>query len=178
MEIYLVRHTSVDVPPGFNYGQTDVPLKPSFEEEAEVVKNNLKGLVFDKVWTSPLSRCARLAAYCGFPDAEHEERIKEIHFGDWEMVSFEQLSSDPRSIPWFEDWANVKSPGGESLTDQYKRVGEFLDEIRASGFKHVCAFAHGGVLSCAGVYAGMYEIKEAFKRIPPYGSIIRLEFDE
>lgn len=38
MEIYLVRHTSVDVPAGYAYGQTDVPLRSSFEDEAEVVK--------------------------------------------------------------------------------------------------------------------------------------------
>ena len=38
MEIYLVRHTSVDIPAGYAYGQTDVPLRPSFEDEAEAVK--------------------------------------------------------------------------------------------------------------------------------------------
>lgn len=42
MEIVLIRHTSVDVPPGVCYGQTDVPLKPSFEQEAAVTKENLK----------------------------------------------------------------------------------------------------------------------------------------
>ena len=40
MEIYLIRHTSVDVPAGYAYGQTDVPLKPTFEEEAEEVKKD------------------------------------------------------------------------------------------------------------------------------------------
>ena len=34
MVVYLIRHTSVDVPQGVCYGQTDVPLKPTFEEEA------------------------------------------------------------------------------------------------------------------------------------------------
>ena len=38
MEIYLVRHTSVDIPAGYAYGQTDVPLRPSFEDEAGAVK--------------------------------------------------------------------------------------------------------------------------------------------
>ena len=42
MEIYLIRHTSVDVPAGYAYGQTDVPLKPTFEEEAEEVKKWLE----------------------------------------------------------------------------------------------------------------------------------------
>ena len=93
MEIYLVRHTSVDIPAGYAYGQTDVPLRPSFEDEAEAVKKNLSGHTFDKVWSSPLTRCTRLATYCGYPDAEKEDRIKEISFGEWEMKSWDELSS-------------------------------------------------------------------------------------
>lgn len=177
MEIYLVRHTSVDVPPGHIYGQTDVPLKDTFEAEAEIVKEQLKELSFDKIWTSPLTRCSRLAAYCGFPEAQREDRIKEINFGDWEMNSFEALSEDPRSASWFADWINICAPNGESFMDQYKRVGEFLNEIRESGLTSVCLFAHGGVLTCARIYAGEYDMKEAFSKIPPYGAVIRLEFD-
>jgi len=103
MEIYLIRHTSVEVPAGYAYGQTDVPLKSSFEEEAERVKQNLSGIRFDKVYTSPLSRCVRLADYCGYPNAEKEGRIKELHFGEWEMKSWDELSADPRSVDWFND---------------------------------------------------------------------------
>lgn len=58
MEVILIRHTSVDVPPGMCYGQTDVPLKPTFETEAAVTAENLKAyLPFDHVYTSPLTRC-------------------------------------------------------------------------------------------------------------------------
>ena len=86
MEVILIRHTSVDVPPGVCYGQTDVPLKPTFEAEAAVTAENLKAyLPFDHVYTSPLTRCVRLATYCGYPDAERDKRIMEINFGDWEM---------------------------------------------------------------------------------------------
>ena len=56
MEVILIRHTSVDVPPGMCYGQTDVPLKPTFETEAAVTAENLKAyLPFDHVYTSPLT---------------------------------------------------------------------------------------------------------------------------
>lgn len=175
MEIYLIRHTSVDVPAGYAYGQTDVPLRPSFETEGEVVKEGLSGLNFDQVYCSPLSRCVRLAAYCGYPDAQKEDRIKEISFGEWEMKTWEEISSDPRCTDWFADWANVSTPGGESLTDQYTRVGSFLTEIRESGLQKVGVFAHGGVLTCARVYAGEYPLKEAFKHVPAYGEIIRLQ---
>ena len=53
MEVILIRHTSVDVPPGVCYGQTDVPLKPTFEQEAAITQENLKNyLPFDHVYTS------------------------------------------------------------------------------------------------------------------------------
>lgn len=175
MEIYLIRHTSVNVPAGYAYGQTDVPLRTTFEQEAAIVKENLSDLAFDRVFTSPLTRCVRLATYCGYPDAQREDRIKEINFGEWEMKSWEEVSSDPRSVAWFENWLYVPTPGGESLTDQYNRVSSFLDELRKSGFQQVCLFAHGGVLTCARVYAGEYELKDAFKNVPAYSTIIRLQ---
>lgn len=174
MEIYLVRHTSVDVPAGYAYGQTDVPLRPSFKEEAEIVKKSLSIHTFDKVWSSPLTRCVCLANYCGYPNAEKDNRIQEISFGEWEMKSWDELSSDPRSEAWFNDWINVPSPSGESLQDQYNRVSLFLDEIRGSDFHKVCLFTHGGVLTCARVYAGEYGLREAFKHVPSYGSIIKI----
>ena len=46
MVVYLIRHTSVDVPQGVCYGQTDVPLNPTFEEEAAQTSARLKGLQF------------------------------------------------------------------------------------------------------------------------------------
>ena len=61
--------------------------------------------------------------------------------------------------------------------DQYNRVSSFLEELRKSGLEKVCLFAHGGVLTCARVYAGEYDIKEAFKNIPSYGEVIKLSFD-
>ena len=77
MVIYFIRHTSVDVPQGVCYGQTDVPLKPTFEAEATQTAAHLQGLSFDKVYTSPLTRCVRLATFCGYPDAERDDRLKD-----------------------------------------------------------------------------------------------------
>lgn len=85
MNIYLIRHTSVDVPKGLCYGQSDVPLRPTFEIEAAVTKAKIESIHFDMAYTSPLSRCTRLAQYCGFGDAIRDPRILELNFGDWEM---------------------------------------------------------------------------------------------
>ena len=74
MKVYLIRHTAVDVPSGTCYGQTDVPLKSTFEAEAAQTLRNLNGTLFDHVYSSPLSRARRLAGYCGYPDPECDDR--------------------------------------------------------------------------------------------------------
>ena len=46
MEIILIRHTSVDVPQGVCYGQTDVPLRDTFEQEAAITAEKILILRF------------------------------------------------------------------------------------------------------------------------------------
>ena len=92
MEAVLVRHTSVDVPPGVCYGRTDVPLKATFPQEATAVAAALPTPPFDAVYTSPLSRCERLAAFCGWPDAVRESCLLEMDFGAWEMRPWMAIS--------------------------------------------------------------------------------------
>lgn len=178
MEVILIRHTSVDVPPGVCYGQTDVPLKPTFEAEAAVTAENLKAyLPFDHIYASPLTRCVRLATYCGYPNAERDKRIMEINFGKWEMKPFEQ-NDDPRLQEWYADYMNVAATGGESFAMQYRRVSQFLDELKNKPYKRVAIFAHGGVLICAQLYAGTIKAEEAFDALTPYGGIIRIKLDK
>lgn len=174
MEVILIRHTSVDVPPGVCYGQTDVPLNPTFEQEAAITAENLKAYMpFNHVYTSPLTRCTRLAAYCGYPDAERDKRLMEINFGAWEMKPFEH-NDDPRLQEWYADYLNVVATGGESFAMQYERVSQFLDELKKKSYQRVAIFAHGGVLICAQIYAGIIKADEAFNALTPYGGIVKI----
>ena len=85
--------TGVDIAYGTD---PNVPLNPRLKRKPAVTAEKLKAyLPFDHVYTSPLTRCVRLATYCGYPDAERDKRIMEINFGDWEMKPFEQ-NEDPR----------------------------------------------------------------------------------
>ncbi|WP_288354498.1 cobyric acid synthase [uncultured Bacteroides sp.] len=175
MKVYLVRHTSVDVPSGTCYGQTDVPLRASFEEEAAVCREAIRriGIDFTRVYASPLSRCTRLAAYCGFPDAERDDRLKEMHMGEWEMQRFDEIT-DPRIQEWYQDYLRVRTTGGESFMDVLARVSDFLDHLeRTSG--PVLIFAHGGVLVAAQVYAGKVRLEDAMQALPPYGGMVEID---
>ncbi len=171
MKIYLVRHTSVDVPPGMCYGQTDVPLKESFEQEAQIVNQNLQTLQFDQSYTSPLSRCRQLSHFCGYHDAVLDDRLKEMHFGDWETQRWDDLDM---SI-WTTDWVNPPTPSGESFKQMYDRVSSFFDDLTKETYNTVVVFTHGGVISCARVYFEQVEINKTFELMPQYGEIVAFE---
>lgn len=174
MEVILVRHTSVDVPTGTCYGQTNVPLRSTFEEEAMIVASALQGYApFDRVYTSPLSRCTQLATFCGYADAQRDKRLLEMNFGEWEMQRYEEIE-DPQLQAWYADWKQVSATGGESFVQQYERVVQFLSELKEKPYSKVAIFSHGGVLTCAKMYAEELSAEEAFASPTPYGGIINL----
>jgi len=172
MKIYLVRHTAVKIPQGMCYGQTDVSLQETFESEALIVKNNLKNMETDAIFSSPLSRCTRLANYCGFDKPVLDERLKELNFGDWETQNWNDIDMSV----WNTDWINNPAPNGESFMQMYDRVASFFDELKTNhSYKSVLVFAHGGVISCARVYFQQADIKKTFDLMPEYGEIVEFE---
>ena len=173
MEVWLVRHTSVDVPAGTCYGRSDVPLRDSFDDEAAAVRRSLEGVDFDEAWCSPLSRCTRLAAACGYGDARRDARLLELDFGAWEMRRFDAID-DPQLQRWFDDWLHVRPTGGESFAEQIVRVGGFLEELRRRPLQRALLFVHGGVQLCAAIHAGLFPAEEAFNHQLPYGSILKI----
>ena len=178
MEIYLVRHTSVDVAPGICYGRSDVNVRNSFEEEAHKTKLQLKDIQFDKVFTSPLTRAIKLASYCGYSKAEIDYRLIEYNFGDWELESYDRLyKEDDFFRLWCKDYIHQKSPNGESLMDQVTRVNGFLSMVKNNGYHRICAFCHGGVLAIGRSICNGISLVDSFSDIPPYGSVLRLIYN-
>ena len=173
-EFILIRHTSTDVAPGTCCGRSDVPLRPTFLEEAAAVARRLRGERFDEVWCSPLSRCVKLADACGYAEARRDRRLLEIDFGEWEMQRFEAIR-DPQLQRWYDNWLHERPTGGESFDEQCARVAGFLEERRreAPG-RRVLIFTHGGVLLAAGIHAGLFKPEEAFSHTFPYGGELRI----
>ena len=174
MQIYTIRHTSVAVPRGTCYGWTDVPVADTFEQEAAVTRRHLDGIHFDQVYSSPLTRARLLAAACGYPSPILDDRLKEMNMGDWENRLYDDIErEDPSIRRWYDDYMNLSATGGESYRDVYRRVASFLDELRRQPYERVAIFAHGGVLICAGVYAGLFPETDCFRHLTPYGGIQR-----
>jgi len=175
MRLTFIRHTSVAVERGVCYGQTDVPVADTFVSEADAVRDKLKGHTFDRVYASPLSRCMKLAAYCGFPSPIVDPRLMEMNFGEWEMHRFDEIT-DPRLEEWYNDYINVRATGGESSMDQRARLESFLTDLKNSCKEDasVAIFSHGGIMIHAMAILGGLDYSDAFASQPGYGAIIEL----
>ncbi len=175
MKVHFVRHTSVDVPQGMCYGQTDVPLRPSFAEEAAAVLARVKKLQYTKVYTSPLSRCVRLATYCGHADAERDARLLEMNFGAWEGARLYEMDT-PEVRWWFEDQLRRPALKGESIYQLRDRLRDFLKEKGSLGEDNLLIFAHGGIILSAELLLGKEVTGDPYDHLHPYGSVLSFEF--
>ena len=89
MLIHLIRHTTPKVESGICYGNSDLEVTNTFNEERDVVLSKLSNH-YDVVFTSPLSRCAKLAGFINSPKHHADDRLKEYNFGDWRLVLDEE----------------------------------------------------------------------------------------
>ncbi len=181
MEIFLVRHTSVNVPKSVCYGQTDVGLADTFLSESEQTINQLsKQLHSDfQIVSSPLSRCFSLAKVLQkqFPniDIEQDDRLMEMDFGDWEMQTWDEIPRES-SEPWMNDFVNMPAPNGESFLALSERLNQFLAEKISlqKTIPQIVIMAHGGIIRAALSYFAGLPLENAFKFDIKYGSITKI----
>lgn len=176
MIIHLVRHTTVEWDGSvICYGNTDVRVRDTFPEEAEVVRQRIAYLSPEATYSSPLSRASMLADYCGYSDAERDDRLREMNFGNWEGRLWSDIIPDDDVLGFFERYIHEPTPGGESQMMQYNRIKAFLEEKKAQGLASMLVFCHGGVINCVRTLVGEVALNEAFASIPDFGSLTTLE---
>lgn len=170
MEVYLIRHTKVDLPEPTCYGRSDVGVAATFPQEAAETKKALSGVTFDKVYCSPLQRACKLAAFCGFPDAERDDRLREMNMGDWELKPFSQLPQ-MRIEDWYDRFMEIKMPGGESTLDVYRRMEDFFGELQQKPYHRVAVFYHGCAILCTRILLKQLPFSAGFNDITDFGGI-------
>lgn len=178
MKLHLIRHTSLAVPAGICYGQSDVDVAASFYTELAQLKAKLADVNFDAVYASPLKRCSKLAHALDIAPVTHDERLKELHFGDWEMQAWDAI---PREIfdVWAQDYANLSPPNGESFTALYTRVIEFIEEVSMhSQGKDIAVITHGGVIRAILANALNMPLKGLFRIVLDYGSVTQISLSD
>jgi broad specificity phosphatase PhoE len=126
--IYLARHgeTAWSVT-GQHTGLTDLPLTGRGELNARRLGERLAGLVFAKVFTSPLQRAVRTCELAGFgAAAEVDPDLVEWNYGDYEGLRTVEIHAKRPDWQLFRDGC----PNGESPEQVGARADRVLGRVR------------------------------------------------
>jgi alpha-ribazole phosphatase/probable phosphoglycerate mutase len=151
--LYLLRHGETDNYNGiFKYnGHNDVDVTEEGVRQLEAQAERLKEIPLKAVYSSDLLRSLKgaqaVADHHGI-EVRTDGRIKEIHAGRWEGLSYEEVANlySGEAEQRFNDIVNFRIPGGgENLLDVQKRALEAIEEItlRHRGAE-IALVAHGG----------------------------------
>ena len=148
MALTLLRHTTPAIASGICYGMTDLDVAETFAAEARDVVAALPQP--DRIVTSPLTRCRKLAEHIaqhhGLPVAT-DERLREMDFGTWEGLPWSDI---PRAEidQWAADFLHARPHGGESVAMLTARVHAALAEWKTRA-SHGLIVTHAGVIKAA-----------------------------
>ena len=136
MFIYIIRHGETDLnSKGIMQGWIDEPLNESGRFLAEETGRAMRaqGIRFDGCYSSPLIRAKETAEIVlresGNPvDILCDDRIREIHFGDYDGKALER---DKQEAFFLHPFEFGRFPGGECVQDVCRRTQNFLKELIA-----------------------------------------------
>ena len=126
---YLARHgeTAWSVT-GQHTGVTDLALTDRGERNAVRLGERLAGLVFTKVFTSPLRRAVRTCELAGFGAvAEVDRDLMEWNYGDYEGLRTVEIRAKRPDWHLFRDGC----PNGESPEQIGIRADRVVSRVRA-----------------------------------------------
>ena len=187
MKIYIVRHgETLANKDGLLQGWIDTPLSPLGVSLAEETGEGLKDVKFDAAFSSPLKRAVDTAKIVlsknNYKDTPiyTDERIKEVHLGDWEGKKFKgegaTIPQDEVNQFFTNPFKLGRVPGGEKATEVCERAQSFIKELSTKNYDNVLIATHGFALRA--MLNFVYENKEDFWQghVPYNCSVSILEY--
>lgn len=178
-KIYLQRHTQPDIEPGICYGQSDIALRKEYQMcDLKAVLERCKDIKVERIYSSPLRRCSTLAVdlqrHFGLTDITLDHRLKEMNFGRWEMLSWDEIDQSSEGKEWFKNYIYGSTPDGESFSEMVARAESFIKDIEPIE-EDIMIVSHAGLIRALLVAMGRVEIESAFSVELEYGEQIRVE---
>jgi probable phosphoglycerate mutase len=136
--LLVVRHGHVEgMSPERFRGRRDIDLSELGTRQAHATAQGIAARWRPvAIYTSPLRRClqtaAAIGAACGGLEATVLEDLNDLHFGDWEWHTHEEVHAQwPELLEcWFAAPQLVRFPQGESLQDLVARMANVLRFVR------------------------------------------------
>lgn len=134
VELTLVRHGATQWNREKRYlGHTDEPLLAEAHDTLRSLGSWLLDQSFDLIYSSDLRRCLEtleIAAPVLLPKVIRDERLRELHFGEWEGETYATLKDIPLYRAWIDDPRRFTPPQGESWSSMEARMLSFVDTLR------------------------------------------------
>lgn len=157
MKIYIIRHGETEANRrGLLQGWSDYDINDAGIELAEITGMNMSDIKFDVAFTSPLIRARHTAELVlessgnGNIPIEIDDRLKEIHMGEWELKKFRPGESevDENLVATFLSGPqhSFGCEGGETIAELCERTQSFLQEIAKKDYQNVLVSTHGCAL--------------------------------
>lgn len=150
MKVYIVRHGEVPHNALKIYNTEDEDLTEVGINQAEELRNKIKDIHFDIVISSPLLRATHTEYILTNYDNSiiTDERLRERSCG---TLSGEPLEVTDREEYW-NYYSNIQYGISENIQDFFRRVFNFLDELKKSDYEKVLIVAHSGVSKAFSAY--------------------------
>lgn len=75
-----------------------------------------------------------------------ERGLREIHFGEWEGLGFEEIPNQTHLRAFWEKPGDLRAPGGESWNDLAARVSKVIDDLLTRKMTDLIVVAHMGTI--------------------------------
>jgi alpha-ribazole phosphatase/probable phosphoglycerate mutase len=151
-KVYLVRHGETLWNAEKKYlGLTDIGLTKNGLSQAERLAQRLEGEGIEVIFTSPLLRAKETASLIAGKlkvQVEVWEELKEVDFGEWEGLTYEEIREKYGDLinKWMENPSAFSIPGGDSWEEINERAKRFLKKIQERKEEVALAVSHGGLI--------------------------------
>ena len=143
MKIYIVRHGQTNSNLAGAYNLVEEDLNENGINQAKELAEKIKDLDYEIIISSPLKRTVHTANIINIKNKEiiYDERLVERKHG---TLSGMPWTTVDREKHW-NYYTNDKYDNEESVCELFKRVYEFLNELKNKQYKSALIVAHSGV---------------------------------
>ena len=150
MKIYLVRHGEVISNALKHYNEDSDDLTELGIKQAEELREKIKTIEIDAIFCSPLLRAKHTASIINenHKPIIYDDRIKERNVGD--------LAGRPLTVTNRDEYRNYNTSlqygTSENIKLFFKRVYQFLEELKNQPYECILIVAHSGVSKAFSAY--------------------------
>ncbi|WP_392486327.1 alpha-ribazole phosphatase [Haloimpatiens sp. FM7315] len=158
MNIYFIRHgETLENEKSTYYGNLNVGLNKKGVSQITKWATFFENKTINKVYISDTKRARETSAIILKKQSDlvfTDVRLNERNFGDFEGKTYEDILKfyPEKAKDWKNDWKNFRPPNGETFMEMYKRVCDFMEDLKKANYNNVLIITHSGVIKGALCY--------------------------